>query len=303
MNAVPVSLPTVLPYDEEAFRADVEFLEMQWKPISLAGGELPILDQGTGLPLVFVPILEHLEFVYARQLRQFSQSRRVILYRRRESRAGFISRDERAEELRQVLDALGIERADLLGHGDAAMVLCAFALRYPARCRSLTLVSQGPDYRIAPHPWIWLLHEVFLRLPVQRLVPASLIRRTVVRYITHAQPLTDSPTPSPLVALPAALITEQLLKIAQWPAVYRYSVLPVIHNFDVSKRVGELTMPVLLINRQDDILSPKVRTDWLAQHLPHCAGYHIIPARERFFLYSEAERVTPLIEDFLSTLQ
>jgi pimeloyl-ACP methyl ester carboxylesterase len=62
-------------------------------------------------------------------------------------------------------------------------------------------------------------------------------------------------------------------------------------------------MPVLLINRQDDVLSPEAKTRWLAQHLPHCSDYSVIPARERFFLYSEAELVTPHIERFLATFQ
>src|SRR5438045_3932827 len=84
---------------------------------------------------VFVPIHEHLEFVYARQVRAFSTSRRVILYRRHESRTRFVSLAERAEELRQVLDSLGITSIDLVAHGDGAMVVFEFALRYPERCR------------------------------------------------------------------------------------------------------------------------------------------------------------------------
>lgn len=58
-------------------------------------------------------------------------------------------------------------------------------------------------------------------------------------------------------------------------------------------------MPVLLINRADDVLSPEAKTRWLATHLPHCAGYHIIAGKERFFMYAQAEQVTPLIESFL----
>lgn len=302
MNTASVPLPSVTPCDATTFHADVEFLENHWQRTSVSGIDLPLLDLGEGNPLVFVPILEHLEFVYARQISTLRQSRRVILYRRRESRTHFIGLHERAEELRQVLDTLHIEAADFVGHGDAAMVLFTFALRYPTRCRSLVIVAQGADYQIAPHPFIWLLHELFLRLPVERLVPASLLRRSVVSYITHAEPLSSTTTaePQPINALPATLITEQFRKIALWPAVYRYSVLPIIHNFDIRARLSELTMPILLINRQDDALSPEAKTRWLAQHLPRCSGYHVLSGRERFFLYSEAERVTPLIEDFLA---
>ena len=303
MSATLTPLPTVTQISAATFRADVQFLEERWQRTPIAGVDLPLIDLGVGDPLVFVPILEHLEFVYARQVRTFSQSRRIILYRRHESRTRFVSLAERAEELRRVLDARQIASADFVGHGDAAMVLFEFALRYPERCRSLIIVAQGADYRITPHPLIWLLHEIFLRLPIEHLVPASLVRRMVIRYITHTELSLPSENFIPnITELPGEFIEEQFRKIALWPAVYRYSVLPVIHHFDIRARLATLTMPILLINRQDDALSPEAKTSWLSQHLPRCSGYHVVPARERFFLYSEAEHVTPLIKTFLAGL-
>jgi pimeloyl-ACP methyl ester carboxylesterase len=281
--------------EETSFHTDVDYLESLWKRWPVGSVDLPLMDVGQGEPLVFVPILEHLEFVYARQIRALSQTRRVILYRRRETRSVPVGLAERAEELGQVLDSLGLERVDLLGHGDAAMVLFEFALRYPQRCRSLILVAQAADYRIAPHPFIWLLHELFVRLPVEHILPAWFLRRTVINYITaRAEDNTTTPR------LPRALIEEQFRKIAQWPCVYKFSVLPIIHSFDMRDHLSALTMPILLINRADDALSPEAKTRWLAEHLPHCAGYHVIPGGERFFMYSQAQLVTPLIEHFLS---
>jgi pimeloyl-ACP methyl ester carboxylesterase len=297
--------PVLTHCSAETFHADVQFLEVNWKPVPVAGIELPVIDLGAGNPLVFVPIHEHLEFVYARQVRTLIPSRRVVLYRRQESRTHFVSLADRAEELRSVLDSLGIPCADLVAHGDGAMVLAEFALMYPKRCRSLVMVGLAADYRIAPHPLIWILHELFLRLPIENLVPASLLRRIIMRYITHfesPQPAQDqavSPEVSPaLREIPRALIEEQFGKISRWPALYRYSVLPVIHSFDIRARLAGFTMPILLINRRDDALAPEVKTAWLAQRLPDCV-YRVVPGRGRFFMYSEAERVTPLIARFL----
>src|SRR5579864_15707 len=160
--------PMVKQCSAETFHADIEFLETKWQPVPIAAGnDVSVIDLGTGDPLVFIPIHEHLEFVYARQIHSFSASRRVILYRRAESRTHFVSLADRVEELRRVLDSLQISRSDFVAHGDAAMVLAEFALRYPERCRGLVIVSLGADYRIAPHPFIWALHEIFLRLPVE----------------------------------------------------------------------------------------------------------------------------------------
>ena len=321
--------------DEATFHADVDYIESLWQRKSVGAIDMPIIDIGTGQPLVFVPILEHLEFVYARQVRAFSQSRRVILYRRRETRTRPVGLAERAEELRHVLDSLGLEQVDFVGHGDAAMVLFEFAVRYPLRCRSLVIIAQGADYQIAPHPFIWFLHELYARLPVEHFLPAWFLRRTVINYITAKRnvgredispPDTfslsgvsrgSSPPPYQNVSgreleagkqspqprtLPRALIEEQFRKIAQWPFVYRFSVIPVIHLYDMRKHLDGLTMPILLINRADDVLSPEPKTRWLAEHLPNCAGYHVIPGGERFFMYSEAEKVNSLIEQFLAAL-
>lgn len=289
--------------DPATFHADVAYIESLWQRRPVGNVDLPVLDIGQGEPLVFVPILEHLEFVYARQMRAFSQDRRVILYRRQETRhPPAIGLTARTEELCQVLDSLDIASADFVGHGDGAMVLLEFALRYPARCRSLTIVAQAADYQISPHPFIWLLHELYLRLPVESLVPAWLLRRSVVNYIVsrhpeHAAAAEISPTPC---ALPRALIDEQFRKIALWPFVYKFSVLPIIHSFDIHARLAQLTMPILLINRFDDALSPEAKTRAFARRLPNCSSYHVIPGGERFFMYAQAEAVTHIMRTFLA---
>ena len=281
--------------DEDTFHADVQYIEALWQRKAIGATDVPLIDIGNGTPLIFVPILEHLEFVYARQVRAFSQSRRVITYRRHETRSHPVGLTERAEELRQVLDYLGLEVVDFVAHGDAAMVLFEFAVRYPQRCRSLVIIAQGADYEIAPHPFIWLLHELFVRLPVEQFVPAWFLRRTVVNYIMASRDMATKTVRS----LPRHLVEEQFCKIQLWPFVYKFSVLPVIHYFDMRQRLDALTMPILLINRYDDALSPEPKTHWLSKQLPNCAGYHLVQGGERFFLYSRAEVVTPLIEQFL----
>lgn len=289
-----VTIPTI---EETTFRADVAYIEQLWRRTSVGQLDIPLIDTGKGAPLVFVPILEHLEFVYARQVRTFSQSRRVILYRRRETRTRPVGLAERAEELRSVLDSLGLECVDFIAHGDAAMVLFEFAVRYPQRCRSLIIIAQGADYQIAPHPLIWLLHEIFVRLPVEHFLPAWFLRRIVINYIVSHQTSADNDL---TCGLQRSLIEEQFRKIELWPFVYKFSVLPIIHYFDMRERLDQLTMPILLINREDDILSPESKTRWLSEHLPNCAGYHVIAGGERFFMYSHAHLVNQIIEKFLS---
>ena len=283
--------------DETTFRADVDYIENLWQRTPIGQLDMPLIDIGEGVPLVFVPILEHLEFVYARQIREFSQSRRVNLYRRRETRTRPVGLAERAEELRGVLDSLELECVDLIAHGDAAMVLLEFAIRYPQRCRSLIIIAQGADYQITPYPLIWFLHEIFVRLPVEHFLPAWFLRRIVINYIVAHQTIPDTDV---MCSINRSLIEEQFRKIELWPFVYKFSVLPIIHYFDIRERVDQLTMPILLINREDDVLAPESKTRWFAEHLPNCAGYHVISGGERFFMYSQAPIVNQFIENFLN---
>jgi pimeloyl-ACP methyl ester carboxylesterase len=322
MNA-PTTTTTSPLIDEATFHADVQYIEALWQRFPVGNVDMPLIDIGEGEALVFVPILEHLEWVYARQVQAFSRSRRVIMYRRQENRARFVGLAERAAELLGVLDSLGLQQVDLVGHGDAAMVLFEFAIQYPRRCRSLIIIAQAADYQIAPHPFIWLLHELFLRLPIEHLLPAWFLRRIVINYITASRPVSHrrhgkgggrvdeggrplrSPSnlmlePSSPPGLPRYLIEQQFAKIARWPAVYKFSVLPIIHNFDIRQLLHRLTMPILLINRADDALAPEAKTRWLAQYLPICAGYYVMEGKERFFMYAQAEQVNALIETFLA---
>ena len=294
MNAV--TIPSI---DDTTFRADVAYIENLWRRTPIGQLDIPVIDVGEGTPLVFVPILEHLEFVYARQIREFSQSRRVILYRRRETRTRPVGLAGRAEELRCILDSLGLECVDLIAHGDAAMVLFEFAIRYPQRCRSLIIIAQGADYQIAPHPLIWLLHEIFVRLPVEHFLPDWFLRRIVINYIVAHQTVSEGDVHD---SLQRHLIEEQFRKIELWSFVYKFSVLPIIHYFDIREQLDQLTMPVLLINREDDVLAPEPKTRWLSEHLPNCVGYHVISGGERFFMYSQANIVNQLLEKFLLQL-
>lgn len=290
--SAPTTTTTSSLIDDATFHADVQYIESLWRRFPVGNVDVPLIDSGEGEPLVFVPILEHLEWVYARQLKAFSQSRRVILYRRQENRTRFVGLAERAGELLRVLDSLGLQQVDLVGHGDAAMVLFEFAIQYPQRCRSLTIIAQAADYQIAPHPFIWLLHELFIRLPIEHVLPAWFLRRIVINYIM------SSPLPP---QLSRHQIEEQFMKIASWLAVYKFSVLPIIHNFDIRQLLHRLTMPILLINRAGDALSPEAKTGWLAQQLPECAGYHVIAGGERFFMYAQAEQVNHLMQTFLDS--
>jgi pimeloyl-ACP methyl ester carboxylesterase len=100
--------------------------------------------------LVFVPgFISHLEHwwsepAHARWLRRLGESTRVILFDKRGT--GLSDRvdqqpdmDARMDDVRAVLDAVGVERAAIMGISEAGSLASLFAATHPERCRALIL--------------------------------------------------------------------------------------------------------------------------------------------------------------------
>jgi pimeloyl-ACP methyl ester carboxylesterase len=100
--------------------------------------------------LVFVPgFISHLEHwwsepAHARWLRRLGESTRVILFDKRGT--GLSDRvdqqpdmDARMDDVRAVLDAVGVERAAIMGISEAGSLASLFAATHPERCQALIL--------------------------------------------------------------------------------------------------------------------------------------------------------------------
>jgi pimeloyl-ACP methyl ester carboxylesterase len=100
--------------------------------------------------LVFVPgFISHLEHWWiephhARWLRRLGESARVILFDKRGT--GLSDRvdhqpsmDARMDDVRAVMDAVGVERAAIMGVSEAGSLASLFAAIHPERCQALIL--------------------------------------------------------------------------------------------------------------------------------------------------------------------
>ena len=147
-------------------------------------GQISIAYQvfGSGpLDLVYVPgWITHLEFTweepsYARFLRRLGSFARVIMFDKRgtglsDRDAGLPSLEERMDDVRAVMDTVGIERAAILGASEGGNMSVLFAATYPERVTALVLCGcfakriWSPDYPWAPTPeerqkWFDLLEQ------------------------------------------------------------------------------------------------------------------------------------------------
>jgi pimeloyl-ACP methyl ester carboxylesterase len=108
-----------------------------------------VFGQGP-VDLVFFPgFISHLDVYWespdvARWLTRLSESVRIIMFDKRGT--GLSDRgtrlpnmDERMDDARAVMDAVGLERAAILGISEGGSLACLFAASHPERCQALVL--------------------------------------------------------------------------------------------------------------------------------------------------------------------
>ncbi|HEX5502210.1 MAG TPA: alpha/beta hydrolase [Thermomicrobiales bacterium] len=276
---------------DEEFFADERFIREGWREAAIDGWRTRIFDRGEGDPILFVPIIKGLETVYAKQLRAFAATNRVLLYERTESLDHPVAVGARAEELRKVLDHLDIARAHLVALGDAGIVAFAFAREYTHRCRSLAALCAGPRYRVPP-TWLneGIINPLFARLPVERVLPDRVVRAKVLKGLTNSGPL------------PPHLVGRMLDVMPEQVRLYKYSILPVTHDHEMRDWAHMLHLPVLLIDRDDDPVAPVADLEELAALLPQCYGLHVLRDGGRFTTYTHAGEVDRLLREFYDKL-
>jgi pimeloyl-ACP methyl ester carboxylesterase len=283
----PVMLGDVV--TDEEFLADERMILDAFAPATIEGWPTRLYDRGAGEAIVFVPIIRGLEVVYARQLRAFAATHRVLLYERTESLDRPVGVEERVDEIRKVLDHLGIARAHLVGLGDAGIPTFNFGRLHPARTLSLTSLCLGPRYRVPPY-WLneGIINPLTERLPLERLVPDRVIRAMVIKATAGGG------------RLPAHLIGHMVDHIPEQMRVHKYSVLPVTGHHEMRDWAHALGVPVLLSDRDDDPLAPVAEMEELAAALPNCHGLKVLHDGGRFITYTWADEVNRLLRDFFA---
>jgi 3-oxoadipate enol-lactonase len=273
---------------DEEFFADERYVFDRYRPATIDGWSTRIFDAGEGEAVFFVPIIKGLEVVYSKQLQDFTKTHRALIYERTESVDRPVYVGERVAEIRKVLDHLGIERAHVVGLGDAGIPTFNFGREHPDRCLSLTSICLGPRYRVPPY-WLneRILNPLTERFPLDRIIPDRVVRAMVVKATSGGR-------------LPPHLVAHMVDHIAQQMRVHKYSVLPVTHHHEMRDWARTLNVPTLLINRDDDALAPVEETHELARLLPDCRGVEILPDGGRFISYSWAEEVNRMLRELFA---
>jgi pimeloyl-ACP methyl ester carboxylesterase len=277
---------------DEQLEADLELLESGLRPERIDGWQTELFDQGNGEPILFVPILGHVEVIYARQLRDLSRDHRTITYRRPEATTEPRTIADRVREVGELLDHLEIASAHVVGRGEGAIVAAEFASAHPERCRSLVMIGLGLRHKVPPTAVTNTLNWALLHLPIDgTLLTDEGWRKKVVKYLSGKD---------------QRLTYDQLWRvysrIPDFIKVCKYSVTPLVHYYDLRPKAGALRTPTLLLTTDEDRRATREDLEELAAALPDCRGVHVVAQGGRFVNYVQGDEVNRLIREFYGTL-
>lgn len=251
--------------------------------------------------LVFVPgLITHVELAWeephwAGFLEKLGSFSRLIVFDRRG--AGMSDRvprpatlEERIDDVRAVLDAVGSERAALFGSGDAGAMFALFAATYPARTSALVLYATQPRWRWArDYPWgfdddrarRWVedaerrfIDPSYMREIVQVISPGVADDEQLLNWLVRTWKLAG--------ASPASV------------AMFRRMNL----DIDIRDVLPTISVPTLVLHRADDRFVPVAVSRYLTSQIPG-AEYEELEGNSWIPWFGDADSVTSAVQRFL----
>lgn len=257
-------------------------------------GDVSIAYQVLGagpIDLVLIPpFVSHVEYcweypAYARFLRHLASFSRLILFDKRgtglSDRVDIGTLEERMDDVRAVMDAVGSERAALLGLSEGGAMSVLFAATYPERVTALITygsVARGawaPDY-----PW-------------------GNTAEDLEATIEDTRQTWGKPTP------PDADDNPQFLR--WWDTYMRYSASPrdviaiwrMCQDIDIRHVLPSVRVPSLIIHRTNDQAVPVEGSRLIAAHIPG-AKLLELPTSDHWWFNEDADAILQAVQEFIT---
>ncbi len=214
---------------------------------------------GMGFPVLFISGLGGFASFWQDQVATFSKRFEVVTYDHRgfgqsdPSRSGYVV-ERLAEDVIALMDALGIERAHLVGHSTGGAMAQVLAIEHPARFVSIVLSTT------------WTKADAYFR----RLFS---LRKEILQRLGPSMYLQEST----LLLFPSWFIArnnEQLRRFeAQQLATFAAaevvaSRIDAMLAFDRTADLGRIKLPTLVVGAEDDIVTPAYFSEELARLIP-----------------------------------
>jgi 3-oxoadipate enol-lactonase len=218
----------------------------------------------------------------------FSKHYRLLLYDCRgmwqsEHPPGPYSMEMHADDLAALLDGLGVEQAHVAGASYGAEVSMLFAVKYPARTRSL--IAAAAVSQVDP------LLEGFMGswIAATRTKDPDLLLQVV-------SPLTFSEA---WIAANQAALDLARERYAELDYDAFLELLLSFSRLDATARLHEITAPTLVLVGEEDLLKPRKYSEIIAREIPG-AEFAIVPHAGHALMWEQVGVFNTLVLGFLA---
>ena len=178
------------------------------------------------------------------------------------------SQDAQVELVIGLMDALGIEKATLVGNSAGGTVSMLTALKYPERIESLILVDPAVYAGGGAPAWI----RPLLGTPQMRHVGPLISRQLQAQGVEFIKTAWHDPSKIPQSTLEGY---QKPLQVENWDKAL-WELTLASRESGLAERVSEFNLPILVITGDDDRIVPTEQSLRLAEELPN-AELAVIP--------------------------
>jgi aminoacrylate hydrolase len=227
--------------------------------VSIGDCHLYYERHGAGLPVLFISGLNGAAGYWRDQVASFSKRFEVVLYDHRgvgqsdHSRISYTV-ERLADDVVRLMDALGIDRAHLVGHSTGGAIAQVLALEHPERLASMVIAASWTKADAYFRRLFALRKEILARLgPASYLQASSLLLYPPFWVARNNEKLRQ--------------IEAQALAIFPPPEIV-LSRIDAILAFDRTADLARIRTPSLVIAAQDDVVTPAYFSEELARTIP-----------------------------------
>ena len=201
--------------------------------------------------------------------------------------AGPPSAEQRVEDIRAVMDAAGADTAAIIGYSEGGTPAIQFGATYPERCDGLVLLETSAKWAVdgdymAGKPGMAEMERMFT-------IGADNWGDGSVMGTLWAPSATTVPG--------SLAIFGSAERISASPGMTK-ALFAAISIMDVRPILGEVTVPTLVLHREDSFV-PICMSEYLAEQIPG-AGFNRYPGRDHLIWVGDWEPIVDDIEEFLT---
>jgi len=188
-----------------------------------------------------------------------------------------------------VLDAAGVESADVFGVSLGGFIAQELALTHPERVRKLVLASTAPGSVPPSHPMPARGQEAFMRFQTME-------REEGLRLIV-ANSLGDHGVEK----RPELFEEIYAYRLDRAPALEAWQAQAYAGaTFDAYERISQIAAPTLVLQGGADTVVDPRNADLLVERIPD-ARLELVPDRGHLMMWEEGEMIAPVIREFLQS--